>query len=221
MTPPAIPVRRLDLRTLALGTQALCRRDPELRAVVRRWGPPPLWGRRPGFTTLLRIILEQQVSLASAKAMFLRLQGHLGEVSPHAVSRLGIDGLRGLGFTRQKASYCHGLAEELLEGRLDLRRLAGAEDALARSALVAIRGVGPWSADIYLLMALCRPDIWPTGDLALAQAMQEVKGLRARPSAERLARITADWAPWRAVGARILWHHYLSIRAERRKRALA
>jgi len=210
------PLRRLDHRGLALGTRELCRRDPDLRAVVRRWGPPPLWGRQPGFVTLLRIILEQQVSLASAKAMFLRLRVHLGQVTPETVFRLGSLGLRDLGFTRQKASYCHGLAVEVLEGRLDLPRLGGSGDAEARDSLIGLRGVGPWSADIYLLMALRRPDVWPTGDVALAQAMQEVKGLATRPSGERTDRLARNWAPWRAVGARILWHHYLSIRAARR-----
>lgn len=211
-----LELRRLDNRSLAQGTRELCRRDPDLRAVVRRWGVPPLWGRQPGFVTLLRIILEQQVSLASAKAMFLRLRGHLVEVTPDTVCRLGIRGLRDLGFTRQKASYCHGLAVELLEGRLDLTALGRSEDASARASLIGLRGVGPWSADIYLLMALRRPDVWPTGDVALAQAMQEVKSLTTRPSWERADRLASRWAPWRAVGARILWHHYLSIRAARR-----
>ena len=214
IAPPKL--RRLDHRTLALGTRELCRRDPELRAAVRQWGVPPLWGRQPGFVTLLRIILEQQVSLASARAMFLRLRGRLVQVTPHSVLELGASGLRDLGFTRQKASYCHGLAVELLAGRLDLANLGGSEDASARASLLGLRGVGPWSADIYLLMALRRPDVWPTGDVALAQAMQEVKGLATRPSYERTDRIASSWAPWRAVGARILWHHYLSIRAARR-----
>ena len=220
---PAEPrvLRRLDNRSLAQGTREICRLDPDLRAAVRRWGVPPLWGRKPGFVTLLRIILEQQVSLASAKAMFLRLRGHLTQVTPDTVGRLGIRGLRDLGFTRQKASYCHGLAVELLEGRLDLAALGRSEDASARAALIGLRGVGPWSADIYLLMALRRPDVWPTGDVALAQAMQEVKGLTTRPSWERADRLASRWAPWRAVGARILWHHYLSIRAARRNRQSA
>src|SRR5574338_236562 len=150
----AAPIHRLDQRSLGLAVRQLCRRDPHLAAAVRRWGGPPLWTRRPGFVTLLRIILEQQVSLASAKAMYLRLRRHLGEISPYAVHQLGPSGLRALGFTRQKAGYCHGVALELLEARLDLRRLARADDHTARSTLLALKGVGPWSADIYLLMAL-------------------------------------------------------------------
>lgn len=212
----APPIRRLDNRTLALGTRELCRRDPHLRAVVRRWGVPPLWGRRPGFITLLRIILEQQVSLASGNAMWARLKNHLGEVTPETVFALGESGLRKLGFTRQKASYCHGLAIELIEGRLNLGLINLSADHHAKATLVELRGVGPWSADVYLLMALRRPDVWPTGDVALVQAMREVKGLASRPSYERADRIALSWSPWRAVGARILWHHYLSVRAARK-----
>ena len=211
-----VPIHRLDRRSLALAAGQLCRRDPDLAAVVERWGVPPLWARRPGFVTLLRIILEQQVSLASARAMYLRLRDHLGEISPATVHRLGPDGLRRLGFTRQKAAYCHGVAVELLEARLDFRGFARADDHAVRSALVALRGIGPWSADIYLLMALGRPDIWPMGDVALVQAMSEVKRLRRRPTHDQASGIAARWAPWRSVAARILWHHYLSRRAERR-----
>ena len=208
--------RQLNLRLLERGTRELCRRDPDLQSVVRRWGTPPLWGRRPGFVTLLRIILEQQVSLASARTMYLRLRDHLGVVSPGTVAGLGVPGLRGLGFTRQKAAYCHGLAVELADGRLDLGSFRGADDVAVRAALIRLHGIGPWSADIYLLMALRRPDVWPSGDLALAQAMREVKRLAVRPSPGQQERLAAGWAPWRAVGARILWHHYLSVRAERR-----
>lgn len=211
------PVRRLDRGTLAHATRELCRRDADLANVVRRWGHPPLWGRRPGFATLLRIILEQQVSLASARAMYQRLRGRVGEVTPGTVDALGIPGLRDLGFTRQKAAYCHGLAVELLEARLDLARLGRASDADAQARLVALKGVGPWSAGIYLLMALGRPDVWPPGDIALLQAMQEVKGLRQRPTIPRAERIARGWAPWRSVAARILWHHYLERRAALRR----
>lgn len=201
---------------LARATRELCRRDPDLAAVVERYGIPPLWARRPGFATLVKIILEQQVSLASARAMYRRLHQHLGEVSPPPVHQLGITGLQRLGFTRQKAAYTHGLAVELIEARLDLRALHRLEDDLARSRLVALKGVGPWSADCYLLMALGRPDVWPPGDIALLNAMREVKRLRTRPGVERARRIAARWAPWRSVAARILWHHYLSRRAEGR-----
>lgn len=203
-------VRRLDLRSLAAGTRILSARDPDLARIVRRHGPPPLWGRPPGFPTLVRIILEQQVSLASARAMYLRLSADLGGISPDTIAAAGMSGLRRLGVTRQKAAYCHGLAQRMRDGSLDLRAVSRADDPTARELLVAVPGVGPWSASIYLLMALRRPDVWPVGDLALAESLRRLRGLRERPSQERLTRIAAGWAPWRAVAARILWHHYLA-----------
>ncbi len=206
-----MPRASLTRASLLVGTEALCARDPDLAAIVRRHGPPPLWGRRPGFQTLVRIVLEQQVSLAAARTMYEKLRRAIGEVTPARVERLGVAGLRRLGFTRQKASYCHGLACSLRAGTLDLSAVARAADDRGRDALLRVRGLGPWSVDIYYLMALRRPDVWPRGDLALATAAAQVKRLRARPDDTALARLAAGWAPWRSVAARILWHHYLSV----------
>lgn len=204
---------RLDRGTLAAAVRALTRRDPALRNLVRRDGLPPLWARPPGFATLLRIILEQQVSLASARATFARLEAAAGVVSPRAVLGLRLDGLRDLGFTRQKAGYCVGLAQAIAGGALDLCRVAQAGDEAARDALVRVRGVGRWTADIYLLMALRRPDVWPAGDLALHRALMRAKQLRSLPSTAQAAELATVWAPWRSVAARIMWHAYLSERA--------
>ena len=205
----------LTARTLRLATDELARRDPDLRAIVDQCGPPPLWARRPGFATLLRIILEQQVSLASAATMFERLRRAVGAVTPEAVGSLEASGLRALGFTRQKAGYCHGLAEGICRGRLDLGSIGRMSDDAGMARLLEIRGLGPWSVDIYFLIALRRPDIWPRGDLALATAVHQVKRLRARPDHLRLARLAKQWMPWRSVAARILWRHYLSTRMKR------
>ena len=204
--------RRLTTTSLLTATQDLARRDPDLRAIVRQFGPPPLWARRPGFPTLVRIILEQQVSLTSAQSMFNRLRRHAGAVTPAAVGALGVRGLRAIGFTSQKAEYCHGLAEAIRGGELDLAAISRSSDEVGMSKLLAVRGLGPWSVDIYYLMALRRPDVWPRGDLALATAVHRVKRLRARPDHDKLARMAEHWAPWRSVAARILWHHYLGAR---------
>ncbi len=206
-------LRQLNRATLALGVAALCARDPALAGIVRRFGPPPLWGRRPGFPTLVRIILEQQVSLAAARTMYARLRERMGAVTPQTVHELGVSGMRRLGFTGQKATYCDGLSARILSGELDLTRVALADDESGRAALLAVRGLGPWSVDIYYLMALRRPDVWPQGDLALAQAVHQAKRLRSRPDAATLTRLAAEWSPWRSVAARVLWHHYLSSRA--------
>ena len=207
--------RQLTHATLRAATRALCARDAALAGIVRRLGTPPLWGRRPGYPTLVRIILEQQVSLAAARTMYARLHHAAGTVTPESVARLGIPGLRQLGLTGQKASYCVELAATLLSGELDLTVVARATGEDGRLRLLEVRGLGPWSVDIYFLMALRRPDVWPHGDLALAEAVFRVKRMRARPGHATLTQFAERWAPWRAVAARILWSHYLSLRPAR------
>ena len=203
-------IRRIDELELARGVRALARRDPHLARVVATHGAPPLWGRQPGFATLVQIILEQQVSLASGRAAYARLLRAAGRVTPRRIASLRQGELLAAGITRQKSGYICGIARSITAGDLDLERIATMEDDIARAELVKLRGVGPWTADIYLLMALGRPDVWPSSDLALAQAMRQVKRLRAIPQAERQREISEAWRPWRAVSARLLWHHYLS-----------
>lgn len=211
----AVP-RSLTHESLAAGVRALACRDPDFAALYRSNGLPPMWARRPGFATLVHIVLEQQVSIVAARSLFRRVGATLGGMTPELVLERGAPGLHALGLTRQKASYCHALAAAVADGSLSLAGVARADDAEGRAALLALRGIGPWSADIYYLMALRRPDVWPVGDLALAIALQEVKRLRGRPDTERQLAISATWAPWRSVAARLLWHHYLSTRQTRR-----
>ncbi len=210
-----MPPRRMSKARLLDGVDALSARDPDLRAVVARFGLPPLWARRPGFATLVQIVLEQQVSLASARATFGRLRDAWGDITAERFATLTAAQVRSAGVTRQKAGYCLGIAQQIIDGSLDLRRLGRADDEEARARLVEIRGIGPWTADIYLLMALLRPDVWPDGDIALVTAAHQIKRLRRRPDTQRLRRLAARWAPWRSVAARILWHHYLSTRGHR------
>jgi DNA-3-methyladenine glycosylase II len=212
------PPRALTRATLAAGARTLARRDSHLRALLAQNGLPPMWARRPGFETLIHIVLEQQVSIVAARSLFRRVRTHLGGMTPETISRRGVLGLHRLGLTRQKASYCHELARATLGGGLRLSDIARAPDEDGRSALLALRGIGPWSVDIYYLMALRRPDVWPTGDLALAIALHEVLALSARPDSVRQREISASWAPWRSVAARLLWHHYLSTRQTRRNK---
>jgi DNA-3-methyladenine glycosylase II len=166
----------------------------------------------------VHIILEQQVSIAAARTMYRRLADHLGGVHPEGVRGMGVQGLRRFGLTRQKAGYCHALALRVLSGRLDLSAVARASDDAARRMLLEVPGLGPWSADIYTLMALRRPDIWPRGDLALASALRDIMGLPGLPTAAEQHALTAPWSPWRSVAARILWSHYLSAQADNRRR---
>ncbi len=204
--------QRVDRRVLRRATDALCRGDPGLRAVVERFGRPPLWARRPGFATLVGMILEQQVSLASGRAALERLERAAGEMTAERVARLSEGAMRRAGLTRQKAAYCRELARRVDDGSFRFRRVARAEDDGARAMLCEVKGVGPWTADVYLLFALRRPDIWPPGDLALHKAVRDLKGLRADPSPEHALSIAEAWRPWRSVAARLLWHFYLSMR---------
>ena len=185
-------------------------RDNDLGEILATLGPPPMWKREPGFPTMVQIILEQQVSLSSARAAFHKLMQTVSILNPEEFLKLDGKTLKQIGFSRQKAYYCHHLAESIRSGFLNLGGLSKMEDEQARTELIKIKGIGRWTADIYLLMALRRPDVWPIGDLALATAVQRVKGLRARPSSKEQEILSRAWVPWRAVAARIFWHHYLN-----------
>ena len=212
---PPRPAAPLDEASLALAVDRLAARDPVLAASVARHGHPPLWARAPGFPTLVHIILEQQVSLASARAAFDRLAVARAPLAPATFLELGDGELLEIGFSRQKARYGRELARAVLDGRLDLDALGSLDDEAVDAQLTAIPGIGPWTATIYRLMVLGRADAWPAHDLALAQAVADLQGRSARPDAREMAALADSWRPWRAVAARILWHHYLSERARR------
>lgn len=212
MTTAHTPV---DEWTLPHALTALAAMDADLAGVLALHGSPPLWAREPGFPTLIHIILEQQVSLASARAAFDRLLAVAAPLTPERFLVVDEATLRAIGFSRQKSGYARHLARVILEGKLDVDNMVNQDDGTIRTALLAIKGIGPWTADIYLLMALRRPDIWPTGDLALQVAMQQVKRLPQRPTPAQMEELAEPWRPWRAVAARLLWHHYLSVRANK------
>ncbi|HEX4950369.1 MAG TPA: DNA-3-methyladenine glycosylase 2 family protein [Blastocatellia bacterium] len=193
-----------------MAAKKLAASDPDLARILKQYGVPPLWEREPGFATLVYIILEQQVSLASAKAAFHRLQAALGFVSPDHFLSLDNVELKAIGFSRQKMLYTRLLAEAVLDRQIDLDSLHELSDDEVRATLKQLKGIGDWTADVYLLMALGRPDIWPRGDLGLLVAMQKLKQLPARPTADEFALLGEPWKPFRAVAARMLWHFYLS-----------
>ena len=205
-------VRPLTRRTLLAAVRELAETNPVLAASVERFGPPPLWAREPSFATLVHLILEQQVSLASAKAAFDRLGAALaGDVVPNGFLGLSDAELRAIGFSHQKAGYARDLAAALADG-FDLEGLATLPDDEVRANLMGLRGIGRWTADIYLIMCLRRPDVWPHGDQALATAARELLELPAQPTFDALEIRARSWQPHRATAARILWHHYLSVR---------
>jgi len=198
----------------ARGVRALARRDRDFRRVVKLYGPPPDRLREPGFGTLVKIVLGQQVSVAAADSIWLKLSTALGEVAPEAVLACADGHLCTFGLSRAKARYVAGMAQAVADGRLDFDLLERLDDEAAIAHLTAVKGVGRWTAEIYLLSALRRPDVWPAADLALMTAAQRLKGLPERPDAKGLLLLAEAWRPWRAVAARLLWHYYRHDRAK-------
>ena len=205
----------LTRSSLLAAAHDLAARDRTLRSIFEQHGPPPLWSRPQGFPTLVRIILEQQVSLASAASVFARLQENIVPFKPDRFVEMGDSGLRSLGLTRQKTAYLLHLSESILERRIHISRLARMNDSEAKTALVQLKGIGSWTADIYLLMALRRPDIFPASDLALAVSWARIKKLSVTPTPDELTTMAEKWRPYRSVAARMLWQSYLAQRERR------
>lgn len=203
---------QLTSETYRSALSQLADRHPALQNILTAWGEPPFWTHAAGFPGLVISVLAQQVSLESAQAAYAKLEQAASPVAPRTFLSLDDALLKAIGFSRQKTAYVRGIARRILDGELDLDTLHDMPDEEARSALMRLKGIGPWTAETYLLFALRRPDSWPTGDLALLKAIQEISGLAALPSFEEADAIASQWKPWRAVAARMLWHHYLCSR---------
>lgn len=204
--------KALTKRMFVTALDDLRRRHEHIESVISKYGPPPMWAREPGFPSLVFTILEQQVSLASARAVYERLCGITGLLTPEAFIRQTDAALREIGFSRQKTQYCRNVATSVLNGQLNLDELEQSDDGTVRARLMEIKGIGGWTSDIYLLHSLCRPDIWPTGDLALRVSVLEVLALQTAPSENELLDLGENYRPWRSVATRVFWHHYLTIR---------
>ena len=206
---PGVPTP-LNEKRLAEAAKSVALTDKDLAKILADHGTPPLWARKPGFVTLVRIILEQQVSLASADAMYRRLTEKIEPLTADTVFAAGAPFLRSFGITRQKATYFINVALAIQSGVLDLEKLGQLSDETAIEKLTCVKGIGPWTAKIYLLMALRRPDVWPAGDVALATAVKNLRGWQERPAQSELTEIAKAWRPYRATAARMLWHYYLN-----------
>ena len=187
-------------------------RDTSLQSVLDTYGYPPMWTRSNTFATLIHIILEQQVSLASAKAAFNKLKQKIGRITPEKLLSLSDEEMRSCYFSRQKTIYARALAESLLSGKIRLKDCTNHHDDHVRLQLRQVKGVGDWTIDVYLLFALQRTDVFPIGDLAMIKALKEIKQLDKSVGKESLLKIADNWRPYRSVATMILWHHYLSIR---------
>lgn len=175
-----------------------------------------MWDRPLGFSTLLNIILEQQVSLASAKACFDKLTAFCGEVTPEKLLAMNYFELKAIGFSRQKTGYAWHLSEALVKKRFNFDRVHSLPDAEAKAEMIKLKGVGEWTSDVYLLMAMLRPDVMPRGDIALHAAYQKLAGLDKRPGSDEFLIVAEKWRPYRSVAARLLWHFYLSEKAAKK-----
>lgn len=194
----------------------LCRRDPKLASIRRRLGDPPTWKRPANFGTLVRIVLEQQVSLASGKATFERLRtACIGAVNATRVARLSDQQLRACGLSRQKARYVGQLANDIKARRFSVAGLSRLTDEDARAAITSRLGLGDWTADVYLMMALERDDILPVGDLALVKGLEELDGetySTGKKTAELITERAEIWRPFRSWGTKLIWASYLDRR---------
>jgi DNA-3-methyladenine glycosylase II len=188
------------------GLKRLARIDPDLRRVEREAGPLPWRIRQPGFAGLLNAIVGQQISNQAAAAIWRRVCALNGCLQPESFLRLDDESLRGAGLSRPKISHARAVAEAFGAGVLATEALAAMPDETAVAAISSVRGLGVWSAEIYLLFALQRPDVFPAGDLALQAAAADLKGLPSRPSQKELRLIAEPWQPHRALAARLLWH---------------
>ena len=190
----------------AIARLAAC--DPDLAGIEAAAGPLPWRRRAAGFEGLLQAIVGQQISNQAAAAIWRRLRALPGALDPARLAGLSDEALRAAGLSRPKVAHARALAAAFAEGRLDEVGLAAMEDEAAIAAIAAVRGMGRWSAEVYLLFALEREDVFPAGDLALAGAAAALKGLAARPGPVALRALAEPWRPWRGLAARLLWHHW-------------
>ncbi|MEE9319742.1 MAG: hypothetical protein V3U76_04780 [Granulosicoccus sp.] len=205
-------LQRLDEHSLAAACEKLAAVDPVLSALLDKNGTPPLWQRDANLRSLVYIVIEQKISLSSAKAVMRRVDTLCPVWSADALLAVSAEELRAAGLSTSKVAYCHGIAQAVNKGSLNFEQLNALPDNDVMSALLKIRGIGPWTAGVYLVMALGRPDIWPSGDRALAVGVQEAWQLTEVPDYPALDKLAIAWQPWRAVAARIIWHAYLSQR---------
>lgn len=206
--------KALSNALLREATHFLAEKDTALAHVFEKYGYSPLWNREPSFETLVHLILEQQVSLASANAAFQKLKEKIGQVSPENFLTLDDDELKKIGFSRQKTNYARSLAEKVQSGEFDFEKLQHLDDAAVKNEMKKLKGIGDWTADVYLSECLLRPDILPKGDIAMLEAIRVLKNLDSRPTHDVFEKLTEHWRPFRSVGTRMLWHFYL---CERRK----
>ncbi|MFT5112782.1 MAG: DNA-3-methyladenine glycosylase II [Parasphingorhabdus sp.] len=207
-----MPIETLNKATLVTACDELAQNERRFANILDEFSHPPLWSRNTGFDTMALIILEQQVSLRSARAIYKRLHNLFNGVQAGKIADVNAEYLQKAGLTRQKSAYIHELAVAIITGSFSFRSVARLENDEARKLLTSLKGIGPWSADVYLLFALGRSDIWPPGDLALNKSVGEVYQMQKMPDNDTCVVMSKSWRPWRSAAARMFWHAYLCRR---------
>lgn len=184
--------------------------DSDLRHILHTHGYPPMWTRSNSFESLVHIILEQQVSLASALATLNKLKQYIGDINPGNILSLSDEEMRACYVSRQKAGYIRGLAQAINDKTIDLNTLADLPDETVRAKLIQLKGIGHWTIDVYLMFVLQRADLFPIEDLAAVNALKKLKQLDKGTDKEALLAISSSWQPYRSVASMMLWHYYLS-----------
>lgn len=187
----------------------LARKDPHIKEIIKQHGYPPFWSRKPSFETLIHIILEQQVSLASAKAALVKLKEKIGAVTPKKLLLLSDEELKACYFSRQKIVYARSLANAIESGEISIKKLQHLSDEEVRSSLTQIKGIGNWTVDVFLMMVLHRTDLFPTGDIALMNSVRHIKQLPSHTTKEKILELAETWRPNRTVAAFLFWHAYI------------
>jgi DNA-3-methyladenine glycosylase II len=208
-------IHKFDTTTFKLICNNLATQDNDLAGIIRAYGHPPMWSRPNTFETLVHIILEQQVSLASALSALNQLRKKVKRITPANVLKLTDAEFKSCYFSRQKTIYVKHLATALQNKQLDLRAMENFSDDDIRTKLITLKGIGNWTIDVYLMFVLQRADIFPLGDLAAVNALKRLKKLPQETSREKLLKITEAWQPYRTVATMILWHYYLSSRVKK------
>ncbi len=206
---------RFDKANFSSLCDLLSKKDQLFKIIIEQYGYPPMWTRPASFPTLIYIILGQQVSLSSAKAAFVKLKEKLGTITPVKLLLLTDSEMRSCYFSRQKTVYARHLAGAIVSKKLNLKKLSLLPDEKIREELKRIKGIGDWTADIYLLFALQRADIFPTGDLAVINAFKEIKQLKKQVTKGEIIALSESWKPHRSIATMLLWHYYIQKRGLR------
>ncbi len=215
MIQPFDMIEKIDQKTFKVAVEELAANDPDIARLYEEHGLPGLRSRKTGFGSLLKTICGQQVSTSAARAITGRLDAIADPMTPQVFLSLSDAEIRAVGLSGQKAGYGRGIAQAIVDGEFSFRRVARMNDEDAIAEMVKLKGVGRWTAEVYLLFALRRPDLWPVDDLGIVKGVMGVKGLRKRPDRKRMLKIGEAWRPWRSAAARMMWRYTNTNRQSR------